>query len=199
MKKKLFASLPFVMFIGINLISFILLFYFYKNKFSNFVIFKMLFFILLVWVPLLFSKLVNIKFPKVIYQLYYFTIITDILFGNIFLFNGIIGFYNYLVLFIQGGIFYIIGLWVIKYFDDYGYLSFKLITYFSLFFSITLSSFKKILFFTFDKLFIEDYQGSLFDLLIAIIGSIFLLALTIIDNKYNNQKYFRKLDIFFQK
>lgn len=199
MKKKVIIHYPLFIFLIINILSFLLLYYFYKNEFSNYILFKTILFIGSLWFPYIITKLIKTDFPKLIYQLYYLIIVIDLLFGNIFMIDRILGIYNYLVLFIQGIVFYIFGLWVIRFIDDYGFLNYKTITIFSFLFAIVLSSLKEIFFYFVRNMFAIEKIDQMLNLLIATIGTVFVLILSIIDFKYYNNKYYKLIDNEFTK
>jgi len=199
MKKKVIIGYPLIIFLGINISSFLLLIYFYKNDFSNYVVFKTLLFIVLLWLPYLISKVVDLDFPKLIYQLYFLIIFSDIMLGSIFMINGIFGLYKYIVLLFQGVAYLIFGLWLIKFLDDYGYMSYKLIVVFSYTFAISFASIKELLLYLFEKLFKDTTINHLQNLLIIICGITFSLIVLVVDNIYYKGKYYRLLDRYLIK
>lgn len=199
MKKKVIIGYPLIIFLGINILSFLLLIYFYKNDFSNYVVFKTLLFIVLLWLPYLISKVVDLDFPKLIYQLYFLIIFSDIMLGSIFMINGIFGLYKYIVLLFQGVAYLIFGLWLIKFLDDYGYMSYKLIVVFSYTFAISFASIKELLLYLFEKLFKDTTINHLQNLLIIICGITFSLIVLVVDNIYYKGKYYRLLDRYLIK
>lgn len=194
MKKKVIIHYPLLIFFIINVFSFLLLFYFYSNDFASFVVFKTILFIGLLWIPYLISKIIKTEIPKIIYKLYFAIILIDLLAGKILMFERFTVIYNYIVLFSQGIIFYIFGLWFIKFLDDYGFLSYKIIAFFSSLFAISLSVLKEIVFYFIRGMFkleMIDYIGNV---VISIVGIIFILVLSIIDNKYYQNKYYLIID-----
>ena len=194
MKKKVIIHYPLLIFLIINVLSFLLLFYFYSNDFASFVIFKTILFIGLLWVPYLISKVIKTEIPKLIYRLYFITLILDLLMGKILMFERFTVIYNYVVLFIQGIAFYIIGLWVIKFLDDYGFLSYRIIAFFSSLFAISLSVLREIIFYFVRGMFKLELIDHIGNVVISIVGIILLLVLSIIDYKYYNNKYYGIID-----
>lgn len=107
--------------------------------------------------------------------------------------------YNYVVLFSQGIIFYIFGLWVVKYLDDYSFLNYRLINAFSAVFALCLCVLKEGVFYIIRKTFKLELLDHMQYILIAFIGIVFSIILYTIDNNYYKNKYYLKLDSEFEK
>ena len=90
MKKQIILNYPILLFSIVNIFSFILLFYFFKNDFSNYVIFKTIIFIGFLWIPYLVSKVIRMSIPKIIYQIYFFFIVLDLLLCEILMVDRLI-------------------------------------------------------------------------------------------------------------
>ncbi|HHX00813.1 MAG TPA: hypothetical protein GX740_05890, partial [Acholeplasmataceae bacterium] len=107
--------------------------------------------------------------------------------------------YKYIVLLFQGVAYLIFGLWLIKFLDDYGYMSYKLIVVFSYTFAISFASIKELLLYLFEKLFKDTTINHLQNLLIIICGITFSLIVLVVDNIYYKGKYYRLLDRYLIK
>src|SRR5690554_2972243 len=194
MKKKIIIHYPLLVFFLVNIFSILLLFYFYNNDSSNYIVFKTVMFIILLWVPYLISKVIQVKIPSLIYKLYFFIIFIDLMLGKIFMFERFTNLYTYVVLFLQGIIFYIIGLWVIKFLDDYGFLNYKIIMIFSVIFALCLAVLKEMFFYLVNKTFKNDSIDQMLYIIISFIGSLFIMVIFIVDNIYYKQKYYFIID-----
>jgi len=188
-----------LLFISLNIFSVFLLYYFYKNDFASLIIIKQLFFLIILWLPLLIQKIINKKFPKFLYQLYLVIFVLDVLIGNTFMFYKISNIYKCFVLFLEGIIFYLIGTWLIKLLDDYGFLSFKLINLFSFTFSVTFSCIKELIIYFFERIFKSDAVALFPNLLILSSAASFCFLAIYLDSKYNSLKYFLYIDKLISK
>jgi len=114
--------------------------------------------------------------------------------GKILMFERFTNLYTYVVLFLQGIIFYIIGLWVIKFLDDYGFLNYKIIMIFSVIFALCLAVLKEMFLFLVNKTFKIDSIDQMLYIIISFLGGLFIMVISIVDNIYYKQKYYFIID-----